>query len=149
MEVKVFNNGGHLPKYMTEGAAGLDIFAKVTEGGSIIIKPGCSELIPTGIHMEIPIGYEAQIRPRSGLALKHQITVLNTPGTVDADYRGDVGVILINHSLVDFSVKNGDRIGQMVFNKIETIKWYVVDSLTTLDTTDRGDGGFGHTGKNN
>ena len=111
----------------------------------VIINPGGRALIPTGLHIALPIGYEAQIRPRSGLALKNGITVLNTPGTIDSDYRGDVGVILINHGLEPFHVMQGDRIAQMVINKIEQVDFVQVDEL---NETNRGTGGFGSTGSN-
>lgn len=158
MIVKVKTSFNELPKYMTNGSSGIDLRAyfgeRMPEGrGGIaeyhneefILNPGVRALIPTGIFMELPEGYEAQIRPRSGLAWKHGITVLNTPGTIDADYRGEVGVILINHSNVPFKISNGDRIAQMVIMKVETPTLVSVDVLTE---TERGDGGFGHTGTN-
>jgi dUTP pyrophosphatase len=131
-----------LPTYMSEHAAGMDLYAAVEK--ETIILPGEWKLVPTGISIAIPEGYEAQVRPRSGLALKQGISVLNTPGTVDADYRGEVGVILMNHSKQDLVVKRGDRIAQMIINKIEQIKF---EEVSELPTTDRGAGGFGHTGK--
>ena len=143
MEIKVINTSNHsLPAYETESSAGMDIKAFVEE--PIILKPMCRAMIPTGLFMEIPIGYEAQIRPRSGLAAKFGITVLNTPGTIDADYRGEVKVILINLSNEDFMVNNGDRIAQMVIAKHEKARWINTDNLSQ---TQRGQGGFGHTGK--
>jgi len=110
----------------------------------IVIKPAQRVLVPTGLHIELPIGYEAQIRPRSGLAYKNGISIVNSPGTIDADYRGEIKVLLINHSDTDFVVKNGDRIAQMVIAKHETVVW---DSVEELSDTARGAGGYGHTGK--
>ncbi|OGC06287.1 deoxyuridine 5'-triphosphate nucleotidohydrolase [candidate division WOR-1 bacterium RIFOXYD2_FULL_36_8] len=130
-----------LPKYMSDHAAGMDLYAAVTE--DLAIPPGGWKLIPTGLAIALPEGYEAQVRPRSGLALKQGISVLNTPGTVDADYRGEVGVILMNHSKQDLVVKRGDRIAQMIVNKIERIEF---EEVSDLSSTDRGVGGFGHTG---
>ncbi len=142
--VKVINKSNRdLPKYESLNAAGLDIRANIQE--EILINPGEIKLIPTGIFMEIPSGYECQVRPRSGLALKKGITVLNTPGTIDADYRGEVGVILINHSKNSTTISNGDRIAQLVFNKFEQIVW---ENESELSSTKRGDGGFGSTGIN-
>lgn len=130
-----------LPKYATAGSAGFDLRASVS--APVVIAPGKRCLIPTGIAIALPVGFEAQVRPRSGLALKHGITVLNSPGTIDSDYRGEIGVILINHSDVDFTVNDGDRIAQMVIAKYETVSWKEVNELSE---TERGDGGFGHTG---
>jgi dUTP pyrophosphatase len=130
-----------MPKYQSEHAAGMDLHAAVKE--TVVLQPGQSGLIPTGISISLPIGFEAQIRPRSGLALKNQISIVNTPGTVDADYRGEIGVILINHGKNSFTVNHGDRIAQMIINKIE--KPEIVE-VTELDETDRGAGGFGSTG---
>lgn len=142
MKVKVVNNSDNeMPRYATEGAAGMDLRAFLNE--EIVLKPFERRLIPTGLRIELPIGYEAQIRPRSGLALKHGITVLNTPGTIDADYRGEIGVILINLGSEEFTVKNGERICQMVIAKHETAEIIKVEEL---GTTERGEGGFGHTG---
>ena len=144
MQIKVINQSRHkLPAYQTEHAAGLDIYANLDE--EILLKPMERALIPTGLFMEIPVGYEVQIRPRSGLAYKHGVTVLNTPGTIDADYRGEVKVILVNLSNQDFVVKNGERIAQMVVAKHETVAWMAVESLSE---TGRGAGGYGSTGKN-
>jgi len=131
-----------LPKYMTPGSAGMDLFACVPE--TEYLEPGHSMLISTGIKISLPEGYEAQVRPRSGLALKKQVSVLNTPGTVDSDYRGIIGVILINFGLKTVEIKRGMRIAQMIINKYEKIKWEVVEKL---DDTTRGAGGFGHTGE--
>ncbi|OGB87400.1 deoxyuridine 5'-triphosphate nucleotidohydrolase [candidate division WOR-1 bacterium RIFCSPLOWO2_02_FULL_46_20] len=133
--------GVPLPKYMTEHAAGMDMYAAAVE--DTVIPPGGWKLIPTGISIALPDGYEAQVRPRSGLALKQGVSVLNTPGTVDADYRGEVGVILMNHSKNDLIIKRGDRIAQMIINKVERIQFEEVSELTD---TKRGAGGFGHTG---
>ncbi len=130
-----------LPAYMSEHAAGMDLSAAVKD--KTAIPPGEWKLIPTGISIALPDGYEAQVRPRSGLALKSGVSILNTPGTVDADYRGEVGVILMNHSKKDLIIKRGDRIAQMIINKIERIEFEEVAELTE---TERGPGGFGHTG---
>ena len=143
MIVKVINKSHHaLPQYETIGSAGLDIRANL--GESFMLEPGQFKLVPTGLHIELPVGYEAQVRPRSGLAYKHGVTVLNSPGTIDADYRGDVGVILINHSKIAFEVKDGERIAQLVVAKHEVIEW---ETTEELGSTDRGAGGFGSTGK--
>ena len=145
LEVKILDNGFGLPlpKYETEGAAGLDLFAATKEETKIIIPPRKAEMIPTGIAISVPSGYEAQIRPRSGLAAKNGITVLNSPGTIDSDYRGEILVMLINHSNKDFEILRGMRIAQMVISKIEQFNLIPVDEL---DTTDRGKDGFGSTG---
>jgi dUTP pyrophosphatase len=143
MKVKIVNNSKHPnPVYSTEYSAGMDIRANLNE--PIILKSLERKLIPTGIFIELPKGFEAQIRPRSGLALKKGISVLNTPGTVDADYRGEVGVILVNLSSEDFIVTDGERICQMIVAKHETVEW---ETVTQLEETERGAGGFGHTGK--
>lgn len=143
VKIRVINRSGNpLPEYGTAHAAGMDIRAWTK--GEEVISPGEVKLIHTGIYMELPEGYEAQIRPRSGLALKHGITVLNTPGTIDADYRGEVGIILINHSKEDFVIRNGDRICQMIISRHEVAEW---EETEKLQETDRGAGGFGHTGK--
>lgn len=143
MEIKVINQSNHaLPSYETAHAAGMDLRASLTE--EIIIKPLQRSLIPTGLFIELPVGYEAQIRPRSGLAYKHGITVLNSPGTIDADYRGEIKVLLVNLSDTEFKVSNGERIAQMVVAKHETVVWQLTDEL---NATDRGEGGYGHTGK--
>ena len=145
LEVKILDNGFGLPlpKYETEGAAGLDLFAATKEETKIIIPPRKAEMIPTGIAISVPSGYEAQIRPRSGLAAKNGITVLNSPGTIDSDYRGEILVMLINHSNKDFEILRGMRIAQMIISKIEQFNLIPVDEL---DTTDRGKDGFGSTG---
>lgn len=142
IKIKVVNKGSQeLPKYETKNSVGMDLRANITEG--VVIRPLDRALIPTGLHIALPEGYEAQIRPRSGLALKKGITCLNTPGTIDSDYRGDVGVILANISQEDFVVNPGDRIAQMIINKVERAEFELVESL---DETERGEGGFGHTG---
>ncbi|MCD4710292.1 MAG: dUTP diphosphatase [Bacteroidales bacterium] len=142
MEVKIVNNSGNpLPGYSTPSSAGMDLRANLDQ--PVTLKSLERRLIPTGLYMELPEGFEAQIRPRSGLALKRGITVLNTPGTIDADYRGEVGIILVNLSGEDYVVENGERICQMVINKVETIQWNRVGSL---EESKRGAGGFGHTG---
>ena len=142
MKIKVINKSNNpLPKYESSQAAGLDIRADIDH--PIIIPPMKRCLIPTNLYTSIPIGYEVQIRPRSGLALKKGITVLNTPGTIDADYRGNWGVILMNLGDEDFTVNPGDRIAQAILNKVEQIEWEEVESL---DETERGQGGFNSTG---
>jgi len=142
MEVKVINRSKHpLPAYETLYSAGMDLRANIDN--DMIIKSLERILIPTGIFIQLPEGYEAQIRPRSGLALKKGISVLNTPGTIDADYRGEIGVILINLSKEDVTIKDGERICQMIISKHERIRWSVVHELSE---SDRGTGGFGHTG---
>jgi len=130
-----------LPRYMTENSAGMDIFAAVDNEETLL--PGERRLIPTGIAIALPPGYEAQIRPRSGLAVEAGVTVLNSPGTIDADYRGEVKILIINHGTAPFVVKKGDRIAQMVIHKAYRASWNMTD---TLEGTKRGDGGFGHTG---
>ncbi|TDT61557.1 dUTP diphosphatase [Fonticella tunisiensis] len=130
-----------LPNYMTKGAAGMDLFANVKD--DVIIKPGEIKLIPTGIAISLPEGYEAQIRPRSGLALKHGISFVNTPGTIDSDYRGEINLIMINFGKENFTIHRGDRIAQMVINKIEIPQIVEVENL---ESTTRGEGGFGSTG---
>lgn len=143
MQIKVINKSKHaLPAYATEAAAGMDLRANLAE--PVVLKPLERRLIPTGLFIELPVGYEAQIRPRSGLALKKGITVLNSPGTIDADYRGEIGVILINLSFEEFVVADGERICQMVVARHEQAQWVETDEL---GGTERGTGGFGHTGK--
>ena len=145
MEVKIVNKSDNqLPAYETVNSAGMDLRAYLPEG-AIVIKPLQRVLVPTGLFMEIPEGYEGQVRPRSGLAIKNGITVLNTPGTIDADYRGEVKIILINLSDTDFTINSGDRIAQIIFAKCEQME---VVNVETLSETERGTGGFGHTGKN-
>ena len=143
MQVKIINTSRHaLPAYATDASAGMDLRANLSE--PVTLKPLERRLIPTGLFIELPVGYEAQIRPRSGLALKHGITVLNSPGTIDADYRGEIGVILVNLSDIDFVVADGERICQMVIARHEQAEWVEV---TELAASERGAGGFGHTGK--
>lgn len=143
MKVKIINKSQHpLPAYETILSAGMDLRASLTE--PIILQPMQRALIPTGLYIELPAGTEAQIRPRSGLAFKHGITVLNSPGTIDADYRGEIKVLLINLSQEAFEIKDSERIAQMVVSKHETVEWQLVE---TLNETKRGEGGFGHTGK--
>ena len=142
MKVKVVNKSKHsLPHYSTIASAGMDLRANIDE--SISLKPLERTIVKTGIFMELPVGFEAQVRPRSGLAFKKGITVLNSPGTVDADYRGEVGVILVNLSAEEFLIEDGERIAQMVIAKHEQADWVEVE---TLDETERGAGGFGSTG---
>lgn len=165
MKIQVVNNSNNpLPKYETEGAAAMDLLAWLQPPKSNVIKykgyqfhvvlrqndnieitlyPGGRVLIPTGIHVAIPHGYELQIRPRSGLALKQGISIVNSPGTIDSDYRGDVGIILINHGEEQVVINNGDRIAQAVLSKVEEVEW---DTVDVLPETTRGEGGFGHTG---
>jgi dUTP pyrophosphatase len=133
-----------LPAYQTALAAGLDLLAAVPEDDPVILAPGKYALVPTGLTIALPPGYEAQIRPRSGLAAKHGVTVLNAPGTVDADYRGEIGVLLINHGDAPFTVRRGERIAQMVIAAVVRAELVPV---TTLSATDRGTGGFGSTGR--
>ena len=143
MTIKIVNHSNNaLPTYETILSAGMDIRANLDE--SVTIKPLERSLLPTGLFIELPAGFEAQIRPRSGLAAKNGITVLNSPGTIDADYRGEIKVILVNLSQQNFVVNHGDRIAQMIIAKHETITWKQVNELKT---TERGIGGFGHTGK--
>lgn len=143
MEIQIINKSKHqLPSYATELSAGMDIRANLTE--PVVLKPLERKLIPTGLYIALPEGYEAQMRPRSGLALKHGITLLNTPGTIDADYRGEIGIILVNLSSEPFTVNDGERICQMVIATYSQIDWKPVE---VLDDTERGAGGFGHTGK--
>ena len=142
MRIKIVNKSAHaLPSYETIAAAGMDLRAHLS--ASFTLAPMERKVIPTGLHIALPSGTEAQVRPRSGLAAKHGITVLNAPGTIDADYRGDVGVILINLSADPFTIENGDRIAQMVLAKYERAQWELTD---TLEDSERGAGGFGSTG---
>lgn len=148
MRVQIINKSSNpLPTYSTEYSAGMDIRANIVdrEGdyNTIFLAPGKRVLIPTGLYLQIPYGYEGQIRPRSGLAIKYGVTVLNTPGTIDSDYRGEICVCLINHDSDTFAIHHGDRIAQLVFTKIEKVQLIEVDKL---DDTERGTGGFGHTG---
>lgn len=143
MKVQIINKSKHpLPQYATECSAGMDIRANLNE--PIVLKSLQRCLVPTGLYISLPRGFEAQMRPRSGLALKKGITLLNTPGTIDADYRGEIGIILVNLSAEDFVVEDGERIAQMVIARHEQAEWVEVE---TLDETERGEGGFGHTGR--
>lgn len=143
MKVRIINKSGHqMPEYATAMSAGMDLRANLPDG-DVELRPLERRLIPTGLHIALPDGYEAQIRPRSGLAAKYGVTVLNTPGTIDADYRGEIKVILVNLSNETFMVKNGERVCQMVIAKYEKVEWEETDNL---DDTERGEGGFGHTG---
>ena len=143
MKIKIINKSHHpMPAYATPQSAGMDIRANLTE--PVELKPFERKLIPTGLYIALPEGYEAQLRPRSGLALKHGLTLLNTPGTIDADYRGEIGVILVNLSMEPFTIADGERICQMVIATHAHVEWEAVE---TLDETERGAGGFGHTGK--
>lgn len=144
MEINIVNKSQHpLPDYATIASAGMDIRAMLDD--SLVLLPLERALIPTGLFIELPVGFEAQIRPRSGLAYKHGITVLNSPGTIDADYRGEIKVLLVNLSNDKFEIVNGERIAQMIITSHTTVKWNEVDNLSD---TERGTGGFGHTGKN-
>ncbi|MCQ2208398.1 MAG: dUTP diphosphatase [Paludibacteraceae bacterium] len=143
MKIKVINKSGNqLPRYATAQSAGLDLQANIEE--PITIGSLERAMVPTGLFIALPDGYEAQIRPRSGLAAKHGITVLNSPGTIDADYRGEIKVVLVNLSKEPFTINNGERIAQMVVAKCEQAEW---EQVETLDATERGEGGFGHTGR--
>ena len=143
MKINIINKSSHdLPSYETIASAGMDLRAHIEQ--DIILKPLERSIIPTGLFMALPVGYEAQVRPRSGLAAKYGLTVLNSPGTIDADYRGEIGVILVNLSNADFTIKNGERVAQMVIAKHERTKWNPVQSLSE---TSRGAGGFGSTGR--
>ena len=143
MKIKIVNKSSHpLPEYATALAAGMDLRANLEQ--PIVLKPLERTLVPTGIYLQLPEGYEAQIRPRSGLAIKHGIGIVNSPGTIDADYRGEVRVILVNLSNEDFTIQDGERVCQMVIAQHARVEWENVESL---DETQRGAGGFGHTGK--
>ena len=145
LQLKILENGYGLPipKYETEGAAGLDLLAAIEENKSIIVLPGRAEMVPTGIAIALPSGFEAQIRPRSGLAAKNGITILNSPGTIDSDYRGEISAMLINHSKVNFKIERGMKIAQMV---IAPVVQFNLIKTKILDETKRGVGGFGSTG---
>lgn len=144
LQVNIVSKSKHpLPSYATQGASGMDLRASID--ADLVLKPMERILIPTGLFIELPQGFEAQVRPRSGLAIKQGITCLNTPGTIDADYRGEIKVILINLSNEDQVIKDGDRVAQMVIQKVEQVAWHAVDVLAE---TERSAGGFGHTGKN-
>ncbi len=143
MKIQIINESHHpLPQYATQQSAGLDLRANLD--APITLQPMERRLVPTGLRIALPQGYEAQVRPRSGLALKHGITLLNTPGTIDADYRGEIGIILVNLSAEPFTIADGDRIAQLVIARYEQAEW---TEVCTLDTTERGEGGFGHSGK--
>ena len=143
ISVKIVNNSHHpLPAYSTIDSAGMDVRAYLPNG-PIVLKPMERRLIPTGLHIELPQGYECQIRPRSGLALKHGLTIVKSPGTIDADYRGEIGVILMNLSQDEFIVNDGERICQMVVKEYTRVEWVQTESLSS---SERGEGGFGHTG---
>nr|WP_315346355.1 dUTP diphosphatase [Hoylesella enoeca] len=142
MKIQIINNGHQpLPVYATEKSAGMDLRANIDE--PIVLHPMERRLINTGLHIALPDGFEAQVRPRSGLALKHGVTVLNSPGTIDADYRGEIMVLLINLSQQDFVIRDGERIAQLVVARYEGVEWVEVECL---DETERGTGGYGHTG---
>ncbi|MBJ6726753.1 dUTP diphosphatase [Geomesophilobacter sediminis] len=144
LEIKIrrLRSASSIPRYMTDQAAGVDLHAALDE--PYLLEPGARALVPTGIAIEIPAGYEAQVRPRSGLALRHGIALVNSPGTIDADYRGEIGVIVINHGNEPFRIENGERVAQMVFAKVERCSFVEVEEL---NETGRGAGGFGSTGK--
>ena len=143
MKVKIVNRSSNpLPAYSTSSSAGMDVRADLKD--TVVLKPLERKLIPTGLYMELPEGFEAQIRPRSGLALKKGISIVNSPGTIDADYRGEIGIILINLSNEPFEINHGERICQMVINRVEQVTWNQVENLVD---SERGAGGFGHTGK--
>ncbi|MEX0821216.1 MAG: dUTP diphosphatase [Rhodothermales bacterium] len=137
-------SGLELPRYETERSAGMDLRAAVPEDDPVVVEPGERVLVPTGLQIALPAGHEGQVRPRSGLSVRHGITVLNAPGTIDADYRGEVKVILINHGAEPFTIRRGERIAQLVVARHERVAWDVVEEL---EETTRGEGGFGHTGR--
>lgn len=144
MIIKVVNKSKHdLPEYRTEHSAGMDLKANIER--AIILKPMERAIIPTGLYIELPEGFEAQIRPRSGMAINHGITVLNTPGTIDSDYRGEIRVIVINLSGKEYKIDDGERISQMIISRFEKVQW---DEVDIIPGTERGEGGFGHTGNN-
>lgn len=143
MKIRIVNKSSHpLPAYETEHSAGMDL--RAFTGGPVTLKPMERKLIPTGLYIELPVGYEAQVRPRSGLAIRHGITVLNSPGTIDTDYRGEIGVILINLSESEFTINDGDRIAQMIISQYVKVELTGTDSI---EMTARGEGGFGHSGR--
>ncbi len=142
MKIKIVNHSNHLlPEYSTLLSAGMDLRANLEQ--PVLLRPFSRKLVPTGLFIELPIGYEAQIRPRSGLAIKKGISIVNTPGTIDADYRGEINIILINLSDEDVIIENGERIAQMVISRFEKVQW---EEVAELSETERGSGGFGHTG---
>lgn len=136
--------GLELPAYQTAHAAGLDLLAALAHDAPLTLAPGHYALVPTGLSIALPDGFEAQVRPRSGLAAKHGVTVLNAPGTIDADYRGEIGVLLINHGTAPFTIRRGERIAQLVIAPVSRVQWVGAE---TLSSTERGDGGFGSTGR--
>lgn len=136
-----------LPEYATAHAAGMDLRAALPETEPLTLAPGARGLVPTGLTLAIPVGFEAQVRPRSGLALRHGVTVLNAPGTIDADYRGEVAVVLINHGSEPFEVRRGDRIAQLLVAPVATWAWTPETSFAALGSTERGEGGYGSTGR--
>ena len=143
MKINIINKSSHaLPSYETIASAGMDLRAHIVD--AVVLKPLERKIIPTGLYMELPVGYEAQVRPRSGLAAKHGVSVLNSPGTIDADYRGEIGIILVNLSNDIFTINNGDRVAQMVIAKHERAEW---NEVLNLSETSRGEGGFGSTGR--
>jgi len=143
MKIRIVNKSPHpLPAYETEHSAGMDL--RAFTGGPVTIRPMERKLIPTGLYIELPVGFEAQVRPRSGLAIRHGVTVLNSPGTIDADYRGEIGVILINTSEIDYTINDGDRIAQMIISQYVKVKLKKAESI---EMTVRGEGGFGHSGE--
>jgi dUTP pyrophosphatase len=143
MKVKIVNKSQNsIPQYSTAKSAGMDLRADLTE--SLVLKPMERKLVPTGLYIQLPDGYEAQIRPRSGLAINKGVTVLNSPGTIDADYRGEIKIILVNLSQEDFIINNGERIAQMIISAYKQAEW---EEVPQLDDSERGEGGFGHTGK--
>lgn len=145
LRIRVARTGGVvLPEYATASSAGLDLRARLD--APVVLEPGGRMLVPTGLHIELPEGSEAQVRPRSGLAFKHGITVLNAPGTIDADYRGEIGVLLINHGQAAFTIEPGERIAQLVVARYARVEWEPVEGTTELAHSERGAGGFGHTG---
>lgn len=142
MDIRIINKSHHpLPQYATALSAGMDLRANLSE--PIVLEPLCRAMVPTGLFIALPEGYEAQIRPRSGLSIKHGVTVINTPGTIDADYRGEICVLMVNLSNEPFTINDGERVCQMVIAKHEHVEWTPVE---VLDETERGAGGFGHTG---
>ncbi len=143
VEVKIIRcrAGARLPQYMTAAAAGMDLYVRLEN--DVVLPVGGRVMLPTGIAIALPEGYEAQVRPRSGLAAKYGVTLLNTPGTIDADYRGEISVILVNHGLEDFMIKDGERVAQMIIAPVSRCRLQLLDNL---DETERGSGGFGHTG---
>ncbi len=144
IKVKIINDSGHeLPAYETLSAAGMDVRAKLS--ASLTLQPLQRALVPTGLRIQLPAGYECQVRPRSGLALKHGISLVNTPGTIDADYRGEIGIIVINLSNEPYTITDGERIAQIVVKQYTHVTW---EPVSSIDDTERGDGGFGHTGAN-